>query len=108
MQIRSDTALAHLLFYWPLILSAIATLSFFTQLAASRLFLLFCAGVLISYGVSMFLMMAVTSIAMATFAMVMGHHMPDEYMLIFYMFGSFVLSGLFLWWLGKSLIPRVE
>lgn len=107
MQIRSGTALAHILFYWPFVLSGIATLFFLTRLAAGRLSLLFCAGILIGYGVSMFLMMAVTSIATVTFAMVMGHHMSEEYMLIFYMFGSFILTSLLLWCLGNSLIPRV-
>lgn len=106
MQIKSGTALAYILFYWPFVLSGVATLLYFSKLPASRLFLLFSAGVLIGYGISMFLMMAVTSVIF-TIAKTIELNISGQPVLIFHLAGSFILTMLLLWWLGKSLVSKV-
>lgn len=106
MQIRAGTPLAYLMFYWPFIMSGIVTLLYFSTINLGRLVVLFVIGVLVGYGVSMFLMMPITASLTRIISQNIPHDKVSDATFWIHYLGSFLLTGIFLWVLGWSLSSK--
>ena len=103
MELRSGTPLFYVIFYWPFILGGISSWYFFAKLAIGKLFLLFVTGVLVGYGVSMFLVLPITTYLIPIFSSSLSHELMVRLLLAIQFLVSFLLTGAILWSLGRSL-----